>query len=235
MDTSYILMWLEGPLQAWGYNSEFSLRDTLEFPTKSGITGLLFSAMGEGGPQKELLSEFAALSLTVISYSNGQAESPHLVDYQIVGNGYDSNDSWESLMIPKKRDGSVPVGGGSKLTYRHYLQGAIFSAIAEVPEYLSERIAASLASPIWPIFLGRRTCIPSAPIYCGVAKTPAEGERILKEKADKRGLHEGFRVIDGRKPDDGEVLLLNDIPISFGTCKKYRSRYVTVIKSSYGE
>lgn len=42
-------MWLEGPLQSWGVNSKYGRRDTLQFPTKSGILGIILCAMGKGG------------------------------------------------------------------------------------------------------------------------------------------------------------------------------------------
>ena len=46
MSTSYLLLWLEAPLQSWGADSKFGRRDTLNFPTKSGVTGLLLCALG---------------------------------------------------------------------------------------------------------------------------------------------------------------------------------------------
>ena len=50
---SYILMWLEAPLQSWGVNSKYQRRDTLNFPSKSGIMGIILSALGKTGEQKE--------------------------------------------------------------------------------------------------------------------------------------------------------------------------------------
>ena len=51
MSNSYILLWLEAPLQSWGFDSKFGRRDTLTFPTKSGVLGLVCSALGAGGEQ----------------------------------------------------------------------------------------------------------------------------------------------------------------------------------------
>lgn len=45
-----LLLWLEGPLQSWGHDSQFDRRDTLPFPTFSGICGMLCAALGAGGP-----------------------------------------------------------------------------------------------------------------------------------------------------------------------------------------
>ena len=47
-----LLLWLEAPLQSWGAGSRYGRRDTLPFPTRSGILGLLCCAMGRGGEQR---------------------------------------------------------------------------------------------------------------------------------------------------------------------------------------
>ena len=49
MANPYLLLWLEAPLQAWGHDSKFGRRDSLDFPTKSGVLGLLCCARGARG------------------------------------------------------------------------------------------------------------------------------------------------------------------------------------------
>lgn len=58
MDTAILRLTLSGPLQSWGDRSKFWNRQTQAFPTKSGIIGLIFCALGLGGPQKENLQLF---------------------------------------------------------------------------------------------------------------------------------------------------------------------------------
>ncbi len=36
--------------------------------------------------------------------------------------------SWQNLLIPKTSDGKKAVGGGTKMTYRYYLQDMAFAA-----------------------------------------------------------------------------------------------------------
>ena len=126
----YMLLWLEGPLQAWGHDSKFSFRDTLDFPTKSGVLGLLLSAMGRGGKQEELLGRLSCLEHRAYSYSKGKIKQSRVMDYQVVGNGYDKNDKWERWMIPRRRDGAIPNTGGFKCTIQRLTQGGIFSLIS---------------------------------------------------------------------------------------------------------
>ena len=117
--TRYLLLWLQAPLQSWGSDSKFGRRDTLNFPTKSGVMGLLCCALGAGGEQKELLAEFAPLKQTVLSFvrckKNGEKvyHEPLLRDFHTVGNGYNDRDPWQTLLIPKTADGKKAVGGGS--------------------------------------------------------------------------------------------------------------------------
>lgn len=41
-----LLLKLAGPLQAWGVESKFDERRTLNFPTKSGVIGMVAAALG---------------------------------------------------------------------------------------------------------------------------------------------------------------------------------------------
>lgn len=63
MDTAVLYLRLEGPLQSWGDRSAFWSRQTSFFPTKSGVLGLLFCAMGLGGARQSELAEFAPLPM----------------------------------------------------------------------------------------------------------------------------------------------------------------------------
>ena len=125
----YIVLWLEGPLQSWGHDSKFGVRETLPVPTKSGGLGMMLAALGKGGPQRDLLNRLSPLPHQVISYCS----SIKMTDYQMIGSGYSSK-GWQSLLIPRKRDGGFSVGGGSKILYKQYLQDARFAVAAAVPD-----------------------------------------------------------------------------------------------------
>jgi len=249
MDTKFILLWLEAPLQSWGYDSKFNRRDTLDFPTKSGVLGLVFCALGASGEQIELLSRFAKLKQTVISYryvKNGriQQKQPFLRDFQMIGAGYNKDDFWENMLIPKKSDGKAPVGEGTKITHRYYLQNVIFSVLLEVPSDLAGDIGNALKFPAYPLYLGRRCCIPTDFIFRGIYSNEEEARFAAKKIASEKSLdkndvkenlpwklEEDFMVIDGESMD-GDAFTLNDVPIQFGSKKKYRDRIVTKVTLS---
>lgn len=239
MATRYLLLWLQAPLQSWGHDSKFGRRDTINFPTKSGVLGLLCCALGVGGEQCELLAEFASLKQTVISFVRCRKyaeeerikvdREPLLRDFHMVGSGYDDKDPWQTLLIPKTSEGKKAVGGGTKITYRYYLQDAYFAVLLQVPASRTDTIAEALQNPVWDVFLGRKNCVPTDFIYRGLYADEASALQQALAIAQDKGLLEDFRVCDGEH--EGEVLTLMDVPIQFGERKRYQDRRVTVITS----
>jgi len=236
MTNPYLLLWLEAPLQSWGHDSKFGRRDTLNFPTKSGVLGLVCSALGAGGEQCELLAEFAALNQTVLSFvrsrdHNGEPvkrdREPLLRDFHMVGSGYDDKDPWASLLIPKTREGKKAVGGGAKMTYRYYLQDAYFAVLLQVPGDKAQPIAEALQNPAWDVYFGRKNCVPTDFIFRGCYADESEAMGQAQAIARDKVLLEDFRVLDGEH--EGEALTLMDVPIQFGERKRYGDRRVTVL------
>jgi CRISPR system Cascade subunit CasD len=236
MSTCFILLWLEAPLQSWGFDSKFSRRDTLDFPTKSGVLGLLCCALGAGGEQRELLATMAPLKTSVMSFTrkskraNSSIFSPILQDFHMVGAGYDKNDKrFGRRMIPEKVGGGKATGdgGGVKLTYRYYLQDKAFAVALEVPMDLSHRFADALQNPVWDLYLGRKSCAPVDFIYQGVFDKEDQTVTRALQIADKKSFYLDFKVLDGKH--EGERLILNDVPIQFGSQKIYGQRYVTIL------
>lgn len=233
MENKYLVLWLEAPLQSWGADSKFGRRDSLPFPTKSGIAGLLLCALGAKGEQIELLARFAQAKQTVISYVESGENAPEqrtmLRDFHMVGSGYDETDMWESMLIPRKSDGGKAVGGGTKLTYRYYLQDAKFAVLLELEPSLAKLFTDALISPVYDLYFGRKNCVPSDFIFRGVFDNETEALAALELIKKEKELSEKFRVIDGEV--DGDVMVLNDVPLQFGEIKRYRDRVVTVVPS----
>ena len=234
MRDPYVLLWFEAPLQSWGADSKFGRRETLPFPSKSGVLGLVLSALGAGGEQRDLLARFAPLDMQVISYrkthANGEKrdKQPLLRDFQMVGSGYDDSDPWQTLLVPKTAEGKKAVGGGSKMTYRYYLQDAVFAVALQVPNEYSDDIVLALQNPHWNIYLGRKTCTPTELVFQG--KFDALEDALIKANglSESKGLLADFQVVQGEVEGD-ENLTLNDVPVQFGEHKKYRDRQVTLL------
>jgi len=241
MGMKYLLLWLEGPLQSWGFDSKFGRRESLRFPTKSGIFGMFLAALGAQGPQVDLLNKLAAFKQTVISCvprKPGQKNdldtdvrlqsNPFLMDFQMVGSGYDEKDPWQKMLIPKKSDGNPAVGGGSKMTYRYYLQDARFAVIQELDNVMADTIASALQSPVFDLSLGRKNCVPTDFIYRGTFDSFEGASTMAESLMGEKDLEVSFTVKD--EEVEGDLIVLHDVPLQFGQFKKYRDRTVTIIQ-----
>lgn len=229
MDTAILRLTLSGPLQSWGDRSKFWNRQTQAFPTKSGIIGLIFCALGLGGPQKENLQLFSNLPMKVFRVGESAKEiRPILSDFHMVGNGYDDQDPWQLECIPKTAEGKKAVGGGARLTYREYLQDESFEVLIHIPEEWSKRIKEGLLNPVWDLYLGRKSCAPTEIIFGGIFKS------------EESALEEMNKSLSNRKPepwvilnaceevgvDEPGAVQLYDVPLAFGRKKVYGVRYV---------
>jgi len=227
MDKRLLVLWLEAPLQSWGTDSLFGRRDTQDFPSKSGIIGMLIAAMGKRGPQSELLKELSTQVHTVFSFIREQQSSVLLRDFHMVGSGYDHEDPWQNLFIPKTVEGRPAVGGGSKMTYRYYLRDAFFGVVIEGKKDLIKRCGEALKNPVFTLSLGRKTCIPTEFVYQGLFQTFDEAKERVMMIASEKGLILKQTILEGEY--EGDTFSVNDVPVRFGIRKTYRDRMVTVI------
>ncbi|MBZ9578879.1 type I-E CRISPR-associated protein Cas5/CasD [Klebsiella quasivariicola] len=232
--THFMLLWLEGPLQSWGFDSKFDVRDTLNFPTRSGILGLICCARGAAGPEVEWLAEMNNLPMEVRAYARTdklgqpQVREPTLCDFQMVGSGYDDSDPWQSLLIPRKSDGTKAGSSAPKMTYRHYLQDAVFAVVMGLGSQQAESLPEALQNPVWDLYLGRKSCVPSELIYQGIYDSAEAAWQQARTLAESKRRTLSYRVIEGE--GDGDVITLNDVPVQFGRHKRYRDRQVTVLE-----
>jgi CRISPR system Cascade subunit CasD len=232
MSDPYLLLWLEAPLQSWGHDSRFGRRDSLDFPTKSGVLGLLCCALGAAGEQRGWLQAIGDLDMQVAGYTLGSSagsditRQPFLKDFHMVGSGYDEQDPWQNLLIPKTSEGKKPVGTGAKMTFRYYIQDMAYAVALQVPSDFAQEIVKALQEPVWDIYLGRKNCAPTEFIYQGVYSSAQSALEVGARMADEKRRKFVLRVLQGIH--NGEVLTLNDVPVQFGEHKKYRDRQVTV-------
>ena len=91
-------------------------------------------------------------------------------------------------------------------------------------------IARALVDPVWDLYLGRKCCVPTDFVYRETFTSLEEAELQASALASSKKRIEEFRVLNG--VHNGEVLILNDVPLQFGPAKRYRDRRVTVISGN---
>lgn len=151
---------LEGPLQAWGDTSKFVIRRSMDAPTKSGVLGLVCCALGlsrDAAPNR--LPELNTLAMAVRIDRPGA----RWWDYHTVGAGIGMTTA----------GGGIKTGAqGTLITRREYLADASFLVALQGDAALVAVVAEALANPVWPVYLGRRSCPPGVPVLV----RPAESE-----------------------------------------------------------
>ena len=184
MGKPILLLRLEGPLQSWGSRSRWDVRDTQPEPTKSGIVGLLGCALGYERGDRRLEELDGGLRFGVRVEHPGRV----LEDFQTVTD-----------FLPTAA-GEFRVSGGTKsaaalrsdrearpatiLSPRFYLEDAAFLVALEAVSAdgdLLARCASAVQHPAWTLFLGRKACVPTRPIF----------EALTEEYADLEGALTG--------------------------------------------
>ena len=161
---------LAGPMQSWGTQSRFLVRDAGSEPSKSGVIGLVCAALGR--PRTAPVDDLARLRFGV------RIDHPGVVrrDYHTAGGtAYhrpalgrrDGHGIWHDGKVEKD----------TVISTRYALHDASF--LAAFQGHLGElrTIDAALASPIWATYLGRKAFVPSVPIRLPDAAPHGPGVR----------------------------------------------------------
>lgn len=128
---------LTSPLQSYGNQASFSRRTAATYPSKSAVIGLISAALGyqRTDPRIQALNE---LAFAVRIDQPGRT----LTDFQTV--------EWKK--------------NTRKVTYRDYLQDAVFVVAFEGDDEQIEKISDALRHPVYQLYLGRRANVPAGPL-----------------------------------------------------------------------
>lgn len=157
---------LEAPLQSWGDSAKWSIRETRPEPTLSGVLGLVAASRGwrldDDGDR-----HVAELAKRVRFGVRADREGTPLRDYHTIGGTRSGRETpWTGLLTAegktKRTSSNAPLH--TEVSERSYLCDACFLVMLEADEATLREIEAAMGSPIWPPFLGRKACVPAAPV-----------------------------------------------------------------------
>ena len=165
-----LFLWLEGPMQSWGEKARWSRRDSATEPTKSGVVGLLACSFG-------LDQDTDIRELSQNLHIGVRCDQPGTLikDYQTI------EGPW-----------------GTQLSDRYYLHDSRFLiAIQSDKTDIIEKLANAIQNPIWPIFLGRKSCPPSRPPFGGTGNFPTMKDALesVSLTNSHRGDNQNVRVV----------------------------------------
>ena len=201
MPEAILLLRLEGPLQSWGVRSRWSRRDTGPEPSKSAIIGLLGCAAGVlrpdwrsgADPDRTLERWDDALRFGVRIDRPGTIET----DYHTVqGRHWQADGKMKTALSvsgarPDKAECEPPH---TEVTWRDYLHDAAFlAALAVKPEYRADNphllgeLEKHLRNPKWPLYLGRKSCVPTRPVLVKLADNYQDIEKAFCDPEHQAG------------------------------------------------
>lgn len=226
---STLILRLAGPLQSWGDRSVFNRRETRPEPTKSGVLGLLAAASGRA--REEPLDDLLGLQLGVRVDQPGSL----LRDYHTVSD-YRGRPLPQAGVSAKGIQKPTSPAKHTHVTQRFYLQDAVFLAALHGPSALIETLAEAVQRPAFPLALGRRSCVPTQPIFLAVRPAPLRevlesepwqatdtAKQVYGRERGRPATIDVPATIDDPQGED----FLNDVPHSFAPLeRRFTSRRV---------
>lgn len=150
---STVVLRLIGPLQSWGVQSRFGIRDTQMEPSKSGVIGIVAAAFGMPRTDDGMVARLTRCQMVVRVDQEGR----RMRDYHVTGGGTFRGEKYGVM----KSDGDHKT----VLSDRYYLMNAAFHvALTYDDDGFAREIAQALLAPVFPLALGRRSCPPTVPI-----------------------------------------------------------------------
>jgi len=210
---------LVGPMQSWGTTSRFDQRDTGKEPSKSGVIGLLAAAMGI---DHENWADLEPLTHLKMGVRHDRPGIPRR-DYHTAG--------CAATDVMVKADGALSKDG--VVSMRYYLADAAFLVGLESPDRdLLNRIEAALRDPVWPLFLGRKSHVPSESIYLknGILDLPLRDALVAWPWASKTRSGEKENtpktLLISVESEDRSGAMKMDQPLSSFAERRFGARFV---------
>ena len=232
MSNKFLAFYIDSPIQAWGVSSKYQRRETESFPSKSGVIGLIASALGidkhsqEEGAQIKALAELQ-FAVRKVELLGQKREVQRLRDFHTVGGGYDSENPYQEFFICRKAKGGSC--DNAVLTDRAYLTDAKFIVLLNGEPNVLESVSQSLQNPTWGIWFGRKCCLPASPLSPTLGESQEAVLKNLLQKLQQINPDKSLHLTQGEEETTKEGSWLQaDQPISYGK-REFASRPVARI------
>lgn len=214
-DYRWLILRLEAPLLAFGGVTIDQVGITRDFPAASMLTGLLANALGLQRTQWE---QHQALQDRLVFAARRERESASglLTDTQNAQLAK-SDKGWTTWGTPEGR-GGASYGAPHRRRRDYHADACVHVALRLEPtdqEPDLETMAAALDRPARPLFIGRKPCLPSAPLRRRDFVSAPTAYAALRRLPPDDGAPETLRALWplGEGPSSGEaVLRIVDLP-----------------------
>ena len=173
------------PLAAFGGEMIDAHGVIRNLPAQSMLTGLLANALGW---TRAMRAEHQALQERIVFGVVWERDVAHsrMTDYQTAQLGK-TDRAWTTRGVPGGRAGGSATYAGAHQRRRDYHADLRLAAVLRLdPADASptlDALAAALDRPARPLFIGRKSCLPSARIFGGWVTDAADARAALREVA----------------------------------------------------
>ena len=188
-DGSGLMRWmrlqLRAPLAAFGGETIDAHGVIRDFPAQSMLTGLLANALGWTRSMRE---EHQSLQDRIVFGALWEQEVglSRMTDYQTAHLGK-NDQAWTTRGTPVGRAGGHATYAGAHQRWRDYHTDLRVAVVLRLePTDASptlKDLATALDRPARPLFIGRKSCLPSGPIFDGWIEEAANVRAALQEVA----------------------------------------------------
>lgn len=197
---------LAAPLQSYGNEINFTHRTTNNYPSKSAIIGMIAAALGYSRDDKRI-QDLNKLTFAVRIDQPGKT----LTDFQIV--------EWDL----KKSE--------RKLTYREYLQDAVFVVAIGGKSNEIDQIKTALMHPHYALFLGRKANVLAGILQLNefvdqdpidaLEHLPWQASTWYQKRQKNKEIYKAQIIADANLLYNGKTIINKDQVGSFNTKNRY--------------
>ena len=166
----HLILNLEAPLMAFGGETIDNLGVIRSFPAASMLTGLFANALGWRRVERERHQQLQDRIVFAARVDREPAGGVRMTDFQTAQLA--ANDrGWTTRGQPEGRAGGANTYNAPHLRYRdYYADMRVTVALRLEPAEVADGptlddLAAALQEPKRPLFIGRKPCLPSAPLF----------------------------------------------------------------------
>ena len=188
---STLLLRFGAPLQSWGSSSRFQWRETNREPTKSAMIGMLAAA--EGRRRNDSIDDLLCIKFGVRLDQPGK-------------------------FIRDFHTARTVDGKQAFVSHRRYLSDAVFLVGIEDEHDRLVGYQQALLHPMFPLFLGRRSCPPTQPLVLGIR----ENQDLLTALQSQPWLAADFYKNKHKQQQMVNLEIVIDVP--YGTTGSYLQR-----------
>ncbi len=167
----HLILNLESPLMSFGGETIDNYGVIRWFPAASMLTGVFANALGWRRVERERHQSLQERLVFAARIDREPAGGVRLTDFQTAQLNKDDK-GWTTRGRPEGRAGGANTYDAPHLRYRDYFADMrVTVALRLEPEDESptlDELANALQQPARPLFIGRKPCLPSAPLFVGI-------------------------------------------------------------------